>query len=52
MGATGYIGPAPAISRLGINPYQWRTVCDHGNVKAAATSFAQSIGIEMPLAHK
>ena len=45
MGATVYIGPAPGISRLAINPYMWRTVCDHGNVKAAATSFPQSIGM-------
>jgi hypothetical protein len=40
------IGPAPAISRLGIIPYQWRTVCDHGDVQLGpATSFPQSIGM-------
>ena len=41
-----YIGPAPGISRLGIIPYQWRTVCDHGDVQSGpATSFPQSIGM-------
>ena len=40
------IGPAPAISRLGINPYQWGTECLSGDVNAGpATSFPQSIGM-------
>ena len=40
------IGPAPAISRLGINPYQWGTECLSGDVGAGpATSFPQSIGM-------
>jgi len=39
-------GPAPAISRLGINPYQWGTECLSGDVNAGpATSFPQSIGL-------
>ena len=40
------IGPAPAIPRLGIDPYQWGTVCDHGDVLSGpATSFPQSLGM-------
>ena len=40
------IGPAPAISRLGIKPYQWGTECLSGDVSAGpATSFPQSIGM-------
>ena len=39
-------GPAPAISRLGINPYQWGTECLTGDVHAGpATSFPASIGL-------
>lgn len=39
-------GPAPAISRLGINPYQWGTECLSGDVGAGpATSFPQAIGM-------
>jgi beta-glucosidase len=39
-------GPAPAIPRLGINPYQWGTECLSGDVRAGpATSFPQSIGL-------
>jgi len=38
--------PAPAIARLGIDPYQWGTECLSGDVKAGpATSFMQSIGM-------
>lgn len=41
-----FVGPAPAISRLGINPYQWGTECLSGDVNAGpATSFPQSIGM-------
>ena len=41
-------GPAPAITRLGISPYQWGTECLSGDVKAGpATSFPQSIGMVM-----
>ena len=37
---------APAIERLGINPYQWGTECLSGDVHAGpATSFPQSIGM-------
>ena len=39
-------GPAPAISRLGINPYQWGTECLSGDVQAGpATSFPQALGM-------
>ena len=39
-------GPAPAITRLGIKPYQWGTECLSGDVNAGPpTSFPQSIGI-------
>ena len=41
-----FVGPAPAITRLGINPYQWGTECLSGDVNAGpATSFPQSIGM-------
>ena len=41
-----HTGPAPAISRLDINPYQWGTECLSGDVSAGpATSFPQSIGL-------
>ena len=40
------LGPAPAISRLGINPYQWGTECLSGDVDAGpATSFPMAIGM-------
>ncbi|KAM7532856.1 hypothetical protein Aperf_G00000128684 [Anoplocephala perfoliata] len=39
-------GPAPAISRLGIGPYQWRSECLHGyGYDGEATSFPQAISI-------
>lgn len=39
-------GPAPAIPRLGINPYGWNTECLHGDANSGpATSFPQSIGL-------
>ena len=39
-------GPAPAIERLGINPYSWDTECLRGDISAGpATSFPQSIGL-------
>ena len=39
-------GPAPAIPRLGIKPYQWGTECLSGDVLAGpATSFPQAIGM-------
>ncbi|XP_072030528.1 uncharacterized protein [Amphiura filiformis] len=39
-------GPAPAIERLGILPYQWSTECLRGDVGAGnATSFPQAIGL-------
>ncbi len=41
-----FVGPAPAISRLGINPYQWGTECLSGDVDAGpATSFPMAIGM-------
>ena len=40
------LGPAPAVSRLGINPYQWGTECLSGDVDAGpATSFPMAIGM-------
>lgn len=40
------IGPAPAISELGIKPYQWGTECLSGDVSAGpATSFPMPIGM-------
>lgn len=39
-------GPAPAIPRLKINPYQWGTECLSGDVDAGdATSFPISLGM-------
>ncbi|GAB6019394.1 hypothetical protein CHUAL_000978 [Chamberlinius hualienensis] len=39
-------GPAPAIPRLGINPYGWNTECLHGDANSGpATAFPQSIGL-------
>lgn len=39
-------GPAPAIPRLGINPYGWNTECLCGDVGAGpATSFPQALGL-------
>ncbi|XP_046550191.1 probable beta-D-xylosidase 2 [Haliotis rubra] len=39
-------GPAPAIPRLGINPYSWNTECLRGDAGAGdATSFPQAIGL-------
>ena len=41
-----FIGPAPAIDRLGIKPYQWGTECLSGDVSAGnATSFPMSLGM-------
>ena len=41
-----YTGPAPAIPRLKINPYQWGTECLSGDVDAGdATSFPISLGM-------
>lgn len=43
-GTTG--GPAPAIPRLGIGPYQWNEECLRGVAEAGeATAFPQSIGL-------
>ena len=45
-------GPAPAIPRLGIKPYQWGTECLSGDVTAGpATSFPQAIGMVLLLCH-
>ncbi|KAK7108548.1 uncharacterized protein [Littorina saxatilis] len=46
-GAGNIGGPAPAISRLGIGPYEWDTECLRGDVSAPgdATSFPQAIGL-------
>ncbi|KAK7483293.1 hypothetical protein BaRGS_00025460 [Batillaria attramentaria] len=46
-GAREIGGPAPAISRLNIGPYQWDTECLRGDVRAPgnATSFPQSLGL-------
>ncbi|XP_055955063.1 uncharacterized protein LOC126809589 [Patella vulgata] len=45
-GGAGINGPAPAIPRLGIGPYQWNTECLHGDVSQnATTSYPQSIGL-------
>ncbi|KAK7107954.1 hypothetical protein V1264_015778 [Littorina saxatilis] len=40
-------GPAPAIPRLGIGPYQWWSNCGRGDVAAPgnATAFPQTIGL-------
>ena len=41
-----FTGPAPAIDRLGINPYQWGTECLSGDVNAGdATSFPMALGM-------
>jgi len=37
-------GPAPAIDRLGIQPYQWDTECLHGYMNQA-TIFPQALGL-------
>ena len=43
-------GPAPAIPRLGIKPYQWGTECLSGDVNTGpATSFPQAIGMVLLL---
>ncbi|VDL20065.1 unnamed protein product [Hymenolepis diminuta] len=43
-GAGAAHGPAPAISYLGIGPYQWRSECLHGyGFDGDATSFPQAI---------
>ena len=45
-GGGNYGGPAPAITRLGIGPYQWDTECLSGDVMAGnATSFPIAIGL-------
>ena len=47
-GAGIHGGPAPAIPRLGIWPYQWDTECLRGDANApgkGATAFPQSIGL-------
>lgn len=47
-GAGPHGGPAPAIPRLGIGPYQWDTECLRGDANApgkGATAFPQSIGL-------
>lgn len=47
-GAGIFGGPAPAIPRLGIGPYQWDTECLRGDAEApgvGATAFPQSIGL-------
>jgi beta-glucosidase len=45
-GGARFNGPAPAITRLGIHPYQWGTECLSGDVNAGpATSFPMSIGM-------
>ncbi len=36
---------APAISRLGINPYVWKTDCTRGSAHTNATAFPQDIGL-------
>ena len=39
-------GPAPAIPRLGIGPYQWNEECLRGiPIAGEATSFPQAIGL-------
>ena len=45
-GGAGPNGPAPAIARLGISPYNWNTECIHGDGEAGnATSFPQALGL-------
>ncbi len=36
---------APAISRLGINPFVWKTDCTRGSAHTNATAFPQDIGL-------
>jgi beta-glucosidase-like glycosyl hydrolase len=39
-------GPAPAISRLGIDPWSWNTECLRGDGNSGnATAFPQAIGL-------
>ena len=40
-----HAGPAPAIPRLGIPPYQWSTECLSGDSGMPSTSFPMSIGM-------
>ncbi|KAK7108561.1 hypothetical protein V1264_016284 [Littorina saxatilis] len=44
-GRNGVGGPAPAIPRLGIKPYEWATECLRGDVGANATAFPQALGL-------
>ena len=45
-GGAGKDGPAPAIERLGIPPYQWNTECLRGYGDAGdATCFPSPIGL-------
>ncbi|XP_071137812.1 uncharacterized protein [Mytilus edulis] len=45
-GAGIHGGPAPAVTRLGIGPYQWNTECLRGDVQAGnATAFPEAIGL-------
>nr|XP_026690371.1 uncharacterized protein LOC100182860 isoform X5 [Ciona intestinalis] len=45
-GGAGDNGPAPAITRLGIGPYQWNTECLRGYaMNGDATCFPQPIGL-------
>ncbi|ESO88942.1 hypothetical protein LOTGIDRAFT_154010 [Lottia gigantea] len=44
-GGAGINGPAPAIKRLGIGPYQWDTECLHGDMGENATAYPESIGL-------
>ncbi|XP_012939100.1 xylan 1,4-beta-xylosidase isoform X2 [Aplysia californica] len=46
-GAGEFGGPAPAIPRLGIGPYNWNTECLRGDAQAVgnATAFPQAIGL-------
>lgn len=46
-GVGDYGGPAPPISRLGIDPYQWSSECVSGVARAEenATAFPEPIGI-------
>ncbi|PVD28391.1 hypothetical protein C0Q70_10978 [Pomacea canaliculata] len=53
-GAGIFGGPAPAIPRLGIGPYQWDTECLRGDAEApgvGATAFPQSIGLAAAFRH-
>lgn len=45
-GGAGDNGPAPAISRLGIAPFQWNSECLRGYVDSgSSTSFPQAINL-------